>query len=71
MSRADDAIVLRIKNRYGEQEREILFRYVDAKVRFCEWEGLYSGSPAVRSVLSEYENEMRHIYENNGDCDPD
>ena len=69
MSRADDAIVLRIKNRYGEQERDIFFRYVDADVRLGIWEGLYPGFPAIRSVLSEYESEMRHINENNGDCE--
>lgn len=69
MSRTDDAIVLRIKNRYGEEERDVFFRYVDADARLGEWEGLYSGS--VRTVLSAYENEVRHLYENNGDCEPD
>lgn len=68
MSRTVDAIVLRIKYRYGEQERDVFFRYDEADARFGEWKGLYSGS--VRTVLSAYENEVRHIYENNGDCDP-
>lgn len=70
MSRTDDAIVLRIKYRYGEQVRDVFFRYDDADARFGEWEELYSGSPAVRTVLNAFENEVRHVYENNGDCDP-
>lgn len=68
ISRTDGAIAIRIKYRYGEQEKDVFFRYAGADARFGEWEGLYSGP--VRTVLSAYENEVRHIYENNGDCAP-
>lgn len=68
ISRTDSTIAIRIKYRYGEQEKDVFFRYAGADGRFGEWEGLYSGP--VRTVLSAYENEVRHIYENNGDCAP-
>jgi hypothetical protein len=71
MSRGNNAIILRIKSRFGEQRKDIVFRYVDAAGHIGEWEGLHAGFPAVRSVLNMYQSEVRHVYENNGNCDPD
>jgi len=66
----DDAVILHVKNHYEGIEKDIVFRYVDSSHRIGEWEGLYSGFPAVRSILSAYETDVRHDYENNGNCDP-